>query len=107
MTKNLYVGALFTAAPPVVDQISLAAQCNKIREEVSELNDEIEADDKQKMAIEAWDVVTSVSTFLRNLQEAGVDIGAARDAMYAKNEERAYYTKFKRKDWGKCPTTSV
>ena len=107
MTKNLYLGALFTAAPPVAERLSLMAQCNKIREELAELHDEIEAGNITAMSIEAWDVVTAVSTFMRNAKEEGIDLAVARDAMYAKNEDRGYYTKFKRQEWGKCPNTSV
>ena len=88
----LRIAALRTCAPPIRhERLSIPAQIDKMDSELMEVNEALNARNLEHVAIEVWDVITACSTLLSRLEETGVNIAAAGEAMYAKNAARDYY----------------
>ncbi len=92
LVNCLRIAALRTCAPPIrYERLSIEAQTDKVDSELMEVNEALNMYDLEHAAIEVWDVITACSTLLSRLEETGVNIAAAGDAMYAKNAARDYY----------------
>lgn len=64
-------------------------QIVKIREEIREFH--AAAPGSFEKLMEAWDVIAAVEGYLARLALDGVDVGAAKAAVFTKNAERGYY----------------